>query len=106
MQVAVLEAKHGRSQLGLAVSFKILHALQVVSPQVYSRGAAAAGVSSFGMSGVNAHAVFAQGLAQNEGLENLKVALGPWQRRNHWPVPISHHFLLLAVAERRSGVCR
>ena len=80
--------------------------MQEVTPQQYNSQAAAAGVSSFGMSGVNAHAVFAQGSNRAVMLLDSKTEGPQWRQRRHWPVPSPHHFLQSTATDRRSGVCR
>ena len=80
--------------------------VQEVAPQVYSHSTAAAGISSFGMSGVNAHAVFAS--SSKIGLAALSTEQQRivWQRYSHWPVSSAHHFLQSGIAERKAGICR
>jgi hypothetical protein len=51
-----------------------------------------AGTSSFGMSGVNAHAIFAPGKASHAAQSPLAPA---WQhqRQRYWAIPEPHHLL-------------
>lgn len=78
---------------------------QEVAPQPYYGIGAASGVSSFGMSGVNAHGMFAASKSQEGYPDGHPRPEVPWQRTVHWPVPKPHHFLGTATAERRSGLC-
>jgi hypothetical protein len=59
-----------------------------------------AGTSSFGMSGVNAHALLAAAVG------NLDAATLPsartsviWQRAGYWPAPVSHPLLIRSAAQ-------
>lgn len=54
------------------------------------QGQAAAGTSSFGMSGVNAHAVLCSAELQHAPEEQLGL---PWQRLRHWFAPAQHALL-------------
>ena len=81
--------------------------MQEEAPQRYIGKSSASGVSSFGMSGVNAHAVFAASTSIHESLLTGQCrGCLPWHRRAHWPVPKAHHFLMLSTADRRAGICR
>ncbi len=60
----------------------------------------AAGASSFGMSGVNAHGLF---LAPGE-LRHTRSAVA-WQGVRHWMVPQAHHMLNLVSCSRSEGTC-
>ena len=60
-----------------------------------------AGCSSFGMSGVNAHALFSAPHIQ----EHAEAALA-WQRQRHWPVPALHHMLVTALWDRFAVTAR
>ena len=61
----------------------------------------AAGASSFGMSGVNAHGLF---LAPRE-LKHVHTAVA-WQHVRHWMVPQAHHMLDSVSCSRREATCR
>ena len=67
---------------------------------------ALAGASSFGMSGVNAHALLSAAAADAAGC----AAPGPdlaWQRGAYWPAPIPHPLLLAAaVGHQAAGSAR
>ena len=54
------------------------------------QGQAAAGTSSFGMSGVNAHAVLCS--AELQHIPEERSCL-PWQRLRHWFAPAQHALL-------------
>ena len=63
-----------------------------------------AGTSSFGMSGVNAHAL----LAAAGAAEPAVSAAAPqsslaWERSTHWPHPLPHPLLLLVTVQPSSG---
>ena len=81
-------------------------ALQEVAPQPYTDKESAAGISSFGMSGVNAHAVFARPDSNGNAIVSGNPSQTVWQRYSHWPVPPAHHFLQTAVMDRKAGLCR
>lgn len=49
-----------------------------------------AGTSSFGMSGVNAHAIFSHTSASH--LTEHPPAADPFQRKRYWPCPLPLHF--------------
>lgn len=86
-----------------------------VQPQVPREGtswAAAAGdlagCSSFGMSGTNAHGLFAvpeslnfQGTSSSNGAAKLA-----WKRARHWPQAPSNHMLASTKFERNSKTCK
>ena len=67
-----------------------------------TRATMAAGASSFGMSGVNAHGLFTAPplLSQHEPASAL------WQPVRHWMLPPPHHLLNAAVWGRTDGVCK
>lgn len=60
-----------------------------------------AGCSSFGMSGVNAHALLSAPHTQQHG-----QAVLAWQHQRCWPVPASHHMLMAAHWEQASMTVR
>lgn len=67
-----------------------------------ARPVMAAGASSFGMSGVNAHGLFtAPPELRHE--EHLGV---PWQPARHWMLPRPHRLLAAALHSRADGTCR
>jgi hypothetical protein len=70
-----------------------------VLPQMSS--GMAAGASSFGMSGVNAHGLFTAPAALTHV---TKVAA--WQGVRHWMLPAPHHLLNAAAFARIDGICR
>lgn len=76
--------------------------MQAAAPQLYDGSHAAAGVSSFGMSGVNAHAVFGASRTAEAQQEDPLT----WKHNRHWPVPPRHYFLKRAKWEGAAGVCR
>ena len=49
-----------------------------------------AGVSSFGMSGVNAHGIFARSHAASRQTLHSQIL---WQHRRHWVVPVRYQEL-------------
>ena len=61
----------------------------------------AAGASSFGMSGVNANALF----TTPRSLKHVPKEI-PWQRLRHWMVPAPHHMLDSMRFIRTSAVSR
>ena len=64
----------------------------------------AAGASSFGMSGVNAHGLFT---APPKQLRREQQPHGvPWQRARHWLLPRPHRLLAAALYDRADGMCR
>ena len=60
-----------------------------------------AGASSFGMSGVNAHALFASPKVLAHAVSEVD-----WQRERHWMAPSHHHMLDSARWNRQAGQCR
>ena len=71
---------------------------------------AAAGTSSFGMSGINAHAIFSAPVAALGTAESsLFTAESPsglvWQRARHWPAPAAHRLLRSFAREATGGTC-
>lgn len=67
-------------------------------------GNALAGCSSFGMSGTNAHGLFA-GAPQIMLTRTPKPSLA-WQHGRHWPLPACSHMLASSTYDRSGGVCR
>lgn len=59
------------------------------------------GCSSFGMSGVNAHALYSAALPQDS--EEISLS---WLHRRHWPVLVNHQFLVTALWDRPSAIAR
>jgi len=55
------------------------------------QSAVAAGTSSFGMSGVNAHAIFAS--ATTGSATGESVSAGQFVRHHHWPAVTARHLL-------------
>ena len=60
-----------------------------------------AGASSFGMSGVNAHAL----LAPPKVLAHTTSEVD-WQRERYWMAPSPHHTLSSVQYSRQAGQCR
>jgi acyl transferase domain-containing protein len=80
------------------------NALPLVAKQVAAWPVAPrilAGCSSFGMSGVNAHALF----SAPHTLEHADLAL-TWQRQRHWPVPVYHRMLVAALWDPATATAR
>ena len=71
-----------------------------VLPQLLRPGMAA-GASSFGMSGVNAHGLITAPAVLTH--ESRAIA---WQRARHWMLPLPHHLLNAAAYVRANGMCR
>ena len=73
--------------------------------------AALTGCSSFGMSGVNAHALFSAPHTRQrpqdggEGDDVAAVVLA-WQRQRHWPIPVYHRMLVSSLWDRASATSR
>ena len=67
----------------------------------WSSDTMSAGASSFGMSGVNAHALFTSPKALAYGTSEVD-----WQRERHWMAPSHHHMLSSARYNRQAGQCR
>ena len=64
--------------------------------------ALAAGTSSFGMSGVNAHLIVTAVLpAPAAAAASSAVMENHWQRQRHWPLPPIHHSLDMAAVSSR-----
>ena len=63
---------------------------------------AAAGASSFGMSGVNAHAVLRAPAAPS----GQRAPELPWRRGRHWMAPQAHALLFAMAWERHARLCR
>ena len=61
----------------------------------------AAGASSFGMSGVNAHGLF---LTPRQ-LKHARTDVA-WQHVRHWMVPQAHHMLDSVTCSRSEATCR
>ncbi len=82
-------------RLGLAAA-----ASRQLAPAAHLAGSFAeqplAGTSSFGMSGVNAHAVLASAAASGAVAAVPSLA---WQRAAYWPSPLPHPLLLLAAVQ-------
>lgn len=58
-----------------------------------------AGTSSFGMSGVNAHALFSPAPEKDQGARPVLLGIASYlQRKLVWPVPHPHHLLQLCTA--------
>lgn len=74
---------------------------QEEAPLPLSSDMMSAGASSFGMSGVNAHALF----ASPKVLAHAVSEVG-WQRDRHWMAPSHHHLLDSAKFSRQAGQCR
>ncbi|BDA51457.1 probable inactive phenolphthiocerol synthesis polyketide s at N-terminal half [Coccomyxa sp. Obi] len=65
----------------------------------------AAGTSSFGMSGVNAHALFsAPDVGQDDSSDESTHAL-TWQSERHWVVPAAHGLLRSFTGGEVGGTC-
>ena len=60
-----------------------------------------AGTSSFGMSGVNAHAIFGPAEGQQQ---SPPPCTGPLKRLRHWPNPLLRHLLGAAKCAGSSAV--
>ena len=76
------------------------HAPRAAGPSV--RQGLAAGTSSFGMSGVNAHLLTSAGQQQPHA-EPAEHSVLVWQRQRHWPVPPGHAALVAAVLSTRGS---
>lgn len=68
----------------------------------HTRATMAAGASSFGMSGVNAHGLF----TAPPVLSHQEPEQAPWRPARHWMLPPPHHLLDAAAYARAEGVCR
>lgn len=61
-----------------------------------------AGCSSFGMSGINAHALFSSPHPQ----QLCQSTVLTWQQHHHWPMPVHHHMLVSSFWNRDAAVAR
>ena len=67
----------------------------------------AAGASSFGMSGVNAHGLFtAPPVLRQPGSRSGKQAALPWHFARQWPLPARHFMLAAALPGKRGDSSR
>ena len=64
---------------------------------------AAAGTSSFGMSGVNAHAIFSVPAAALVTAESPRGLI--WQSARHWVAPAAHQLLRSFARDATGGTC-
>ncbi len=88
---------HSRGQYA-----SIIHvSLQEGAALPWSSDKMSAGASSFGMSGVNAHALFASPKVLAHNASEVD-----WQRERHWMVPSHHIMLASAQYSRQAGQCR
>jgi len=66
----------------------------------------AAGASSFGMSGVNAHGLFTAPPALRSPAAGVQQTL-PWRASRQWPLPARHIMLAAALPGKRGdATCR
>lgn len=91
----------GQSNLTCKLLLRPVLLLQEGTPLPLISSRQAAGASSFGMSGVNAHGLFTPPKALTHETREVD-----WQRERHWMVPAPHHLLGKAQYSRQAGQCR
>ena len=91
----------GFQSVNLRQAKSCVHVAQEASVLPKARPTMAAGASSFGMSGVNAHGLFtAPPELRHEAIS------APWQPARHWMLPRPHRLLAAALRSRADGLCR